>query len=294
MQLMQKIMGGGSPAADDDSSSVGGGAAAGANATSSTSTASALEAPPAKLTIIYSPMMHASSMEAVVKALKLGGVDYAEELLTHPKSAEWQAKKELLWPGMEFPVLVTVAATTTTTASDVDVSDAVAGAAGRGGPVMISQQLTMLLHVSRVSDDLASTFNQHVENAVFKIDETWGYLLASRGIQYIPESFAHPCFFKGTEEHKQGYTGMRWKWTHENLKKLLDAFEAQMARLGGTPYLCGAAPSVADCLFVTRLQRLPKDYAPLNAAECYETSEAIKAYMDRLQANPIFQTQIGS
>ena len=184
MQLMQKIMGGGSPAADDDSSSVGGGAAAGANATSSTSTASALEAPPAKLTII--------------------------------------------------------------------------------------------------------------ENAVFKIDETWGYLLASRGIQYIPESFAHPCFFKGTEEHKQGYTGMRWKWTHENLKKLLDAFEAQMARLGGTPYLCGAAPSVADCLFVTRLQRLPKDYAPLNAAECYETSEAIKAYMDRLQANPIFQTQIGS
>ena len=103
--------------------------------------------------------------------------------------------------GDGVPGSVTAAATTTTTASHVDVSDAVA-AAGRGGPVMISQQLPMLLHVSRVSDDLAST-----STSTWHLPDADWQLTAGGGAQ-------DGC----SEAHGEAREGASWAQGHRSVR----------------------------------------------------------------------------
>ena len=94
--------------------------------------------------------------------------------------------------------------------------------------------------------------------------------------------FGYPEGFNGTPEHAAVVKSVREAFVAGQLPRFMGYFEKRLSPSeGGTDFLCGAAPTIADCALVPVLNRLTSggvDYVPTT---CLEGFPGVCAYVDR-------------
>jgi glutathione S-transferase len=98
-----------------------------------------------------------------------------------------------------------------------------------------------------------------------------------------PARFGHPTDIKGTPEHSAIIQAVREKFLAEELPKFMNFLSK---RLSGSGYLCGDAPTIADCALIPVLNRLTSGDVEFVPDDCLEPYPHVTQYVQRFMALP--------
>merc|ERR1712166_30084 len=148
-------------------------------------------------------------------------------------------------------------------------SDAMLRFAGRQGDALRvpEAQLELVDEVMGLIDDFSST---------------WAPCLY---ISMKPGKFGYPEGYGTTEEGAEKIKIMREQFVAEQLPQFCAWFQGFISASGG-PFLCGSAPSIADCMLVPELIKFTKGFIDHVPATCLDANADIQAYLAAFMAIP--------
>jgi glutathione S-transferase len=220
---------------------------------------SAAQAVGSSVKLYFSPMMHQIKADQVLKALRLGGVEFEEVLLLSPQ--QWGEHQGKVAPGHEFPLL------------EVDGAQ-------------IYDLTVMLQTVARLSSTLMASHTLDVDNTIHLIREKTTFLWASLGVQFAPDSFGHEESFKGSAAQTAAVQRMRDDWLNNHAKALFNVVVGKLEANGAQGCLCSATPTIADAVLVSLLQNIPQTFPPLSREHYAKIEPKIVAYLERMEQIP--------
>ena len=208
-----------------------------------------------KLRLTYFPFQGAA--EKVRLALVLGGIDFEDVRVPFPA---WPALKPTT-PYGQLPLLT--------------IDD--------GEP--LAQSVAMLRYAGR----LASTSGKadlYPVGRMLEVDEACGFVTDIErawrppvGVGIDPSTYGYAADFRGTEGHAAVVKAVREQFVAEALPKYMEFLGK---RLGDDRrFLCGDAPTIADCWLIPILNRFTcgaVDHVPV---ECLEPFPTVVAYVAR-------------
>lgn len=107
-------------------------------------------------------------------------------------------------------------------------------------------------------------------------------------IGMAPEGFGYSADFKGSDEHAATVQALRERFLANELPKFCGFFAERLAASGG-PFVCGAAPTLADCYLVPELAKFGKGFIDHVPATCLDAYPALTAYLAAFNELPQVQ-----
>lgn len=214
------------------------------------------------IVLTYFPIMGAA--EKVRLALWLGEIDFED---VRVPQAEWAALKGQT-PFGQLPVM------------SID-----------GGPY-IAQSNAMLQYIGTLATKLCPAHQfLKVQEAIGLVDDFERAFRPCVGLALEPEKSGYGIapvslsFTKGSPELLEIIKAVREAFLLNEMPKYCGFFSAMIENSGG-PFLCGAAPTLADCCLAPVLERYTLgyiDHIPKEALDAYPT---MRSYLEAFKALP--------
>lgn len=90
---------------------------------------------------------------------------------------------------------------------------------------------------------------------------------------------------RGSDDHAATVKTMRERFLEAELPKYAQFFSDRLAQSGG-PFVCGAAPTLADCYLVPELEKFGKGFVDHVPTDCLEAYPALGEYIAAFNALP--------
>jgi len=127
-----------------------------------------------------------------------------------------------------------------------------------------------------------------VDEAMGLVDDMMGSWRACLYVGMNPTALGHygedGVEFKGSKAHDDLCKKMREAWMRDEFPRYCGYFTKRFS--SGAKFLCGDAPTLADCMLIPQLRRFASggiDHVP---ASCLDAYPEVKAYYDRFHAIP--------
>jgi len=204
--------------------------------------------------------------EKVRLAFVLGGIEWEDDRISF---ADWGALKPTTKYG-QVPLM------TIDGGAPIAQSDAMMryAAALSGGSLYPADKLLQIEEVVGLAGDLS---------------RTWAPCLY---LGMRPHVYGYPEGYNKTEEGKAKVKEMRENFAANELPRFLTYFEDFLKESGG-PFMCGANPTIADCVLLPILRNWTKGHVDDVPVTCLETHPAIVAYVQAMLDVPAIKAWYG-
>jgi|TARA_B110000116_G_scaffold210667_1_gene186428 glutathione S-transferase len=160
-----------------------------------------------------------------------------------------------------------------------------------GGPY-IAQSSAMLQYAGKLAPKLCPTdrFIQ-VQEAIGLVDDFERSWRPCVGLALEPEMLGYgiapatASFIKGSPELGQTIKALREAFLAKQMPKYCSFF-AQMIEMSGGPFLCGVAPTLADCCLAPALERFTLNFIDHVPKEALDAYPAMTRYLAAFKALP--------